>query len=162
MNADEKLIFSYTGENQSYHTGLRKRVLSSISTTTSIRLQQYKKPLSKSLSDPKPAVERISKYFNGVYDNAAKSFSGDLSITTRTTAIGGESGLTTITYTMTGVLSARLVNGQWIGDVTGNATLTSDLARKGRIPIQSHPIPLPGPSPAHPSSSFSRLLPVFG
>lgn len=123
LSADKKLIFNYTGENQSYHTGLRNKTVFYIDydagTVTASEEAGFEEPFGSQTSSGTDAVR-----FNGTYDEVSKSFSGDLNITTRATATGGESAPTTIDYTMAGVLSARLVNDQWFGEVTGSATLT--------------------------------------
>ena len=54
MNADEKLIFSYTGENQSYHTGLRNSTVFYIDydsdTVTAIQEAAFEEPFGSQTS----------------------------------------------------------------------------------------------------------------
>jgi hypothetical protein len=123
LNADEKLIFNYAGENQSLHTGLRNRTVFYIDydggTVTAIQEASFEEPFGIQTSRGKDFIQ-----FNGIYDDAGKWFSGDLIINTQATATGGESGPTIITYAMTGILTANLVDNQWLGTVTGSATMT--------------------------------------
>lgn len=123
MNADRDILFTYAGENQSYHTGLRNKTIFSINYSAAIVTAEgraaFEEPFGTQTSWGTDTIR-----FKGIYDDVNKSFSGDLIITTEATANGSGSSPTNINYTMTGKMSAKLVNDQWIGDVTGNATLT--------------------------------------
>ena len=122
-NPDVKIVFSYSGENQSYHTGLRNRTVFYIDYATG------KVIASESASFEEPAgcntaIGTDSISFDGTADGA--SISGDLTITTDFTASGceGSDRTSTVSYKMTGILSAEeSVDGQWNGTVTGTATL---------------------------------------
>jgi hypothetical protein len=122
-NTNNKFIFNYAGENQSYHTGLRNRTVFYIDydtgMVTAMEEANFEEPFGTQTSRGTDTVK-----FNGSYDDTNKTIVGNLSINTTATATGGESGPSTITYTMTGILSADFFNDKWGGTVEGNATLT--------------------------------------
>ena len=122
---DETVIFSYAGENQSYHTGLRNR------TVFYIDYETGRVAANEKASFEEPAGTEMTRRgtdtvkFEGQYDGATKSFTGDFNIHTQGTATGGDGHYdNTVTYNLEGVLSAQFVDGQWVGTVTGTATLT--------------------------------------
>jgi hypothetical protein len=122
---DETIVFSYTGENQSYHTGLRNRTIFYIDYDTG------RVAASEEASFEEPAGTEMTRRgtdsvkFEGTYDANTKSFSGNLNIHTQGTATGGDGNYNnTVTYNMDGILSAQFVDGQWAGTVKGSSTLT--------------------------------------
>ena len=122
--ADEEIVFSYAGENQSYHTGLRNR------TVFYINYFSGKVAANEEASFEEPAGTEMTRRgtdsvkFEGIYDANTLSFSGNFSIFTQGTATGGDGNYdNTLTYTMNGTLTAQLVDGQWVGTVVGTATL---------------------------------------
>jgi hypothetical protein len=122
-NPDETIVFSYEGENQSYHTGLRNRTVFYINYETGMVVANQEGSFEE------PAGTQIRRgtdtvRFNGTYDKAGQSLSGEITIYTQGTATGGESESNTVTYAMTGQLNAQFVDGQWIGTVTGTAQLS--------------------------------------
>lgn len=123
-NADEEIVFSYAGDNQSYHTGLRNR------TVFYINYFSGRVAASEETSFEEPAGTEMTRRgtdsvkFEGTYDASTNSFSGNFSLFTQGTATGGDGNYdNTLTYTMNGTLTAQLVDGQWVGTVVGNATL---------------------------------------
>jgi hypothetical protein len=120
-NSDEMIVFSYAGENQSYHTGLRNKTVFYIDyeTGTVVADEQtsFEEPAGIQTRQGTDYVK-----FNGTYDANTKSFSGSLSIFTQGTATGNDY-TNTVTYTMDGTLSAQFVDGQWVGTVMGTSTL---------------------------------------
>jgi len=123
-NADEEIVFSYAGENQSYHTGLRNR------TVFYINYFSGKVAANEEASFEEPAGTEMTRRgtdtvkFEGTYDGSAVSFSGNFSISTQGTATGGDGNYdNTLTYNMNGILTAQLIDGQWVGTVVGTATL---------------------------------------
>ena len=122
-NPDETIVFSYEGENQSYHTGLRNRTVFYINYETGMVVANeegsFEEPAGTQIRRGTDAVR-----FNGTYDKAGQSLSGEITIYTQGTATGGESESNTVTYAMTGQLNAQFVDGQWIGTVTGTAQLS--------------------------------------
>ena len=124
-NPDETVVFSYTGENQSYHTGLRNK------TIFYIDYESGSVAASEEASFEEPAGTEITRRgtdsvkFEGTYDANTKSFSGNFNIHTQGTATGGDGNYdNTVTYKMDGILSAQFVDGQWVGTVNGSSTLT--------------------------------------
>ncbi len=123
--ADEKIVFSYAGENQSYHTGLRNR------TVFYIDYDSGGVTASEEASFEEPAGTEMTRRgtdsvkFEGTYDAIMKSFSGNFNIYTQGTATGGDENYdNTVTYNMNGILSAQLIDGLWVGSVNGTSTLT--------------------------------------
>ncbi len=120
-NPDEQFVFSYAGENQSYHTGLRNKTVFYIDYKTGAVVAgeeaSFEEPTGTQTRQGTDSVK-----FNGTYDAETKSFSGQLNIFTQGTATGSNYD-NTVTYTMVGTLSAEFVDGQWVGTVTGTSTL---------------------------------------
>ena len=122
---DETIVFSYTGENQSYHTGLRNR------TIFYIDYDSGSVAASEEASFEEPAGTEMTRRgtdsvkFEGTYDADTKSFSGNFNIYTEGRATGGDGNYdNTVTYNMDGILSAQFVDGKWVGTVNGTSTLT--------------------------------------
>ena len=100
-NADEKIVFSYTGENQSYHTGLRNKTVFYIDYKTGTVMA------SEAASFEEPAGTDMIRRgtdtvkFEGTYDVNTNLILGELAIYTQGTATGGSGNCdNTITYTM--------------------------------------------------------------
>ncbi len=121
-NSDEKIVFSYAGENQSYHTGLRNKTVFYIDYETGTVVADgeasFEEPAGNQTRQGTDSVK-----FDGTYDANTKSLSGNLSIFTQGMTTGDDYA-NTVTYTMNGKLSAQLVDDQWLGTVTGTSTLT--------------------------------------
>ena len=123
-NPDDKIVFTYAGENQSYHTGLRNKTVFYIDHDLGKVLASESAPFEE------PAGCHIGKgtdtvSFEGFVVDGVE-ITGDLTIKTDQTASGGscpDSKNSTTSYVMTGYLWAEFVDGQWIGTVTGTATL---------------------------------------
>jgi hypothetical protein len=121
-NPDEKLVFSYSGENQSYHTGLRNRTVFYINNDIGKVLADESAPFEEPFGCH-TAVGTDTVYFDGIIADGLE-IQGDLTITTKFTASGCEdTSATTVSYVMVGTLHADLVNGQWVGVVAGDSTL---------------------------------------
>jgi hypothetical protein len=122
---DESIVFSYTGENQSYHTGLRNRTVFYIDYDSGRVAASEEASFEESAGTGMTRRGTDSVKFEGTYDADTKSISGSLTIYTQGKATGGESNYdNTVTYKMDGTLSAQFVDGRWVGTVKGTATLT--------------------------------------
>lgn len=121
-NPDDKLTFTYAGEHQSYHTGLRNRTVFYIDHDLGKVIASESAPFEEP-AGCQTAKGTDSVSFDGIIADGVEIL-GDITITTDATATGCEASATKIKYVMTGTLSAQLVDGQWIGTVTGTATLT--------------------------------------
>ena len=132
---DSQILFSYAGENQSYHTGLRNRtpiLLDQATGTAAANAQNsFEEPFGSQTSR---GTDTIS--FSGSYDAVAQTITGTLRVETRATASGGGSGDSTIEYTMTGTLTAQLQDGQWSGMVVGTSLLKQSWPG-GELPAES-------------------------
>jgi len=126
-NPDEKIIFSYSGENQSYHTGLRNKTIFYIKYDTNdiyaFEEVSFKEPSGILTRRGTDTIECDS---GGVGPDAdgVMGLECQLFIHSQGTATGEDDFNTnTVTYNMEGWLSATLVDGQWVGTVKGKATL---------------------------------------
>jgi hypothetical protein len=120
-NPDEQFVFSFAGENQSYHTGLRNKTVFYIDYETGSVVASEEASFEESTgTQTRRGTDSVK--FNGLYDANTKSFSGKLTLFTQGTATGSNYD-NTVTYTMDGTLSAEFVDGQWVGTVTGTSTL---------------------------------------
>jgi len=122
-NPDDSIVFSYAGENQSYHTGLRNKTVFYIDYQTGAVLANEEASFEESAGTNRTRRGIDSVKFNGTYNKDSQSISGELIIYTEGNATGAEDGDDFLTYRMNGILNAHLVDGQWIGTVTGSATL---------------------------------------
>jgi hypothetical protein len=120
-NPDDKLTFTYTGENQSYHTGLRNRTVFYIDHDLGKVIASESTPFEEP-AGCQTARGTDSVSFDGIIADGIEIL-GDITITTDSTATGCETSASKIEYVMTGTLAAELVDGQWVGTVTGTATL---------------------------------------
>lgn len=120
-NPDDKLTFTYTGENQSYHTGLRNRTVFYIDHDLGKVIASESAPFEEP-AGCQTAQGTDSVSFDGIIADGADIL-GDMTIKTYFTATGCETSASQVEYVMTGTLSAQLVDGQWVGIVTGTATL---------------------------------------
>ena len=134
-DTDDRILFSYSGENQSFHTGLRDR------TVFHVDYGQGKVSADESAPFTEPAgcqtaagTDTVS--FDGVI-TGNKVISGDLTITTEYTATGCGGTDTTVKYAMNGTLSAQFADGQWTGTVTGTSSLDQTWAEDGYSPQQT-------------------------
>lgn len=126
-NPDEKIVFGYSGENQSYHTGLRNKTIFYIKYETN-EIYAYEEA---SFEEPSGILTRrgtdtikCDSGGVGVDADGVMGLECQLIIKTEGTATGEEDFNTnTVTYYMEGWLSATLVDGQWVGTVKGTATL---------------------------------------
>jgi len=120
-NPDEQFVFSFAGENQSYHTGLRNKTVFYIDYETGSVVASEEASFEESTgTQTRRGTDSVK--FNGLYNANTKSFSGKLTLFTQGTATGSNYD-NTVTYTMDGTLSAEFVDGQWVGTVTGTSTL---------------------------------------
>ena len=120
-NPDDKLTFTYAGDNQSYHTGLRNRTVFYIDQDLGKVIASESAPFEEP-AGCQTARGTDSVSFDGIIAEGVEIL-GDITIRTDSTATGCETSATKVEYLMTGTLSAQLVDGQWVGTVTGNATL---------------------------------------
>lgn len=120
-NPDDKLTFTYTGENQSYHTGLRNRTVFYIDHDLGKVIASESAPFEEP-AGCQTAQGTDSVSFDGIIADGIEIL-GDITIETDSTATGCETSVSKVEYVMTGTLFAQLVDGQWIGTVTGTATL---------------------------------------
>jgi hypothetical protein len=120
-NPDDKLTFTYSGENQSYHTGLRNRTVFYIDHDLGKVIASESAPFEEA-AGCQTARGTDSVSFDGIIAEGVDIL-GDITIKTDSTATDCEAGTSKVKYIMTGTLSANLVNGQWVGTVTGTATL---------------------------------------
>jgi len=120
-NPDDKLSFTYTGENQSYHTGLRNRTVFYVDHDLGKVIASESAPFEEP-AGCQTARGTDSVSFDGIIAEGVEIL-GDITITTDSTATGCETSASTIEYIMNGTLSAELVDGQWVGTVTGTAKL---------------------------------------
>jgi hypothetical protein len=132
-NPNAKLGFSYSGENQSYHTGLRNRTVFYINYDTEKVVADEKADFEEPFGC-QTARGTDSVYFDGVIADEDEIL-GDISITTYFEATGCEGVPTTIVeYVMNGTLSANLVDGQWTGFVTGHSKLEQTWQTENKKP----------------------------
>ena len=120
-NPDDKLTFTYSGENQSYHTGLRNRTVFYIDHDLGKVIASESAPFEEP-AGCQTAQGTDSMSFDGIIADGVDIL-GDITIRTSSTATGCEISASKVEYVMTGTLSAQLVDGQWVGTVTGTATL---------------------------------------
>ena len=120
-NPDDKLTFTYTGEKQSYHTGLRNRTVFYIDYDLGKVIASESAPFEEP-AGCQTARGTDSVSFDGIIADGIEIL-GDITITTDSTITGCETSASKIEYVMTGTLAAELVDGQWVGTVTGTATL---------------------------------------
>jgi len=120
-NPDDKLTFTYSGENQSYHTGLRNRTVFYIDHDLGKVIASESAPFEEP-AGCQTARGNDSVSFDGIIADGVEIL-GDITITTDYTATGCKISATKVEYVMTGTLSAQLVEGQWVGTVTGTANL---------------------------------------
>ena len=132
---DDKIRFSYSGENQSLHTGLRDRAVFLIDhgqgTVTAYETADFSEPAGCQTASGTDTLQ-----FDGVITHKT-TMSGNLTVTTEYTATGCDASATTVKYVMTGQLSATFTDGQWAGKVTGTSSLSQTWADGGNSPAQS-------------------------
>lgn len=120
-NPDEKLVFTYEGANQSYHTGLRNQTVFYIDNDLGKVVASESAPFEEP-SGCQTAQGTDTVRFDGIIADGVDIL-GDITIKTVYTATGCDLAASHVEYLMTGTLSAQLVDGQWVGTVTGTATL---------------------------------------
>jgi hypothetical protein len=136
-NPDAKLVFSYAGENQSYHTGLRNRTVFFIDHDLNKVVASESAPFEEPFGCA-TAKGNDSVSFDGIIADGVEIV-GDLTITTESTAPGCDGGpSTSISYQMTGTLAVQLVDGQWQGTVTGQSSLEQTWTEGGPAPETTH------------------------
>jgi hypothetical protein len=121
---DLKLTCAFSGDNPSYHTGLRNRTIYYLDYDSNVVVAQE----SAAFEEPAGNLTRIGTdriTLNALYDPGALSFSGTLEIFTQGTATGtGDmaASTNTVTYSMSGEMWVFDRDG-WAGTVTGSAVL---------------------------------------
>lgn len=134
-NPDQKLIFSYEGENQSYHTSVRNTAVFYIDYDSGAVVADGE----DSFSEPSGILTRNGTdlmQFSGWYHAATKTFQGKLTIYTEglVKGTGDYANYTNLlTYSMEGEMMVWNVGGEWTGNVDGTSTL------KQTWPSGSHP-----------------------
>lgn len=126
--SDQAVIFSFSGDNPSYHTSLLSKTEFYLDfdwgTASASSSKNFEEPFGTQVSRGTDSVK-----FTGKYDHKNKTMWGTLEIRTQGTATGGGSDSTSMTYVMTGQMKAAYdPDDQWVGTVTGTSVLTQTWA----------------------------------